>query len=847
MQKTHQPTHRKVLLGLISLAAIFALMLGGSGTQVALAQAGGASTPATVIPHPHHSYKHVCNPTNVPGMNHCDLDVITDANGKALVLANSLVSPQTLASVPYGPAQLRGAYGESGTTSKTRTVAIVDAYNDATVLSDLNTFSSTYSIPTMSSCAVSGGTYSSPCFQVVNETGGPTLPPSDGLGVNGWAGEISLDVQAVHAMCQNCNILLIEATTPSNYDLIAEADQTAVNMGANVVSNSWGGSEDPSETSIDSYFNHPGIPFVFSSGDGAYGTQYPAASPNVTSVGGTSLNVNSDNTYNSETVWFWDSTDGAGSGCSAYEPKPYFQHDSGCSNRTVADVSADADPDTGLSVYVTDPVNGTGFYGFGGTSLSAPLVSAVYALAGGVGTTLGNSLPYANVNYGVNLRDVTSGYNGSCSPDYLCTAETGYDGPTGLGTPLGTAAFTPSYTTINVSIGGTSQGAYGLPSQGSKRPSYAGVNNGPVAVQSSGGVPIIASERVAYSNGSAWTSFAELMGLPSNQLTNTYVMPWYNNVDLNSQLRFGNVGSSSTTVTVYVAGVAKGSYTLAPSQSTRVSYTGLNNGPVVVQSSGNVPIIASERVAYSPDGGTTWTSFSELMGLPSYQLTNTYVMPWYNNVDLNSQLRFGNVGSSSTTIYVTVAGVAKGSYTLAPNQSTRVSYVGLNNGPVVVQSSGGVPIIASERVAYSPDGGTTWTSFSELMGLPNYQITTAYVMPIYDNVGVNDQLRFGNVGSSSTTVTVKVGGVVQGSYTLAPSQSTRISYTGLSNGPVVIQSSGSVPIIASKRVAYSPDGGTTWTSFAEMMGLPASQLSTTYVLPWYNDVDLNSQLRFAVP
>ena len=397
---------------------------------------------------------------------------------------------------------------------------------------------------------------------------------------------------------------------------------------------------------------------------------------------------------------------------------------------------------------------------------------------------------------------------------------------------------------VNVSVGGTNQGTYNLPEGSSLRESYAGVNNGPVKIVSTTN-PIIASERVAYYNGSAWTSFAELMGLPSNQLTNTYVMPWYNNVDLNSQLRFGNVGSSSTTIKVYVAGVVQGSYTLAPSQSTRISYVGLNNGPVVVQSSGDVPIIASERVAYTPDGGTTWTSFSELMGLPSYQLTTTYVMPWYNNVDLNSQLRFGNVGSSSTTITVYVAGVVQGSYTLAPSQSTRISYTGLNNGPVVVQSSGGVPIIASERVAYTPDGGTTWTSFSELMGLPSSQLTTKYVMPIYDNVDVNDQLRFGNVGSSSTTVTVTVAGVVQGSYALAPYQSTRISYTGLNAGPVELQSSGGVPIIASKRVAYY--NGSAWTSFAEMMGLPASQLTTSYVMPWYNDVDLNSQLRFGVP
>ena len=118
-------------------------------------------------------------------------------------------------------------------------------------------------------------------------------------------------------------------------------------------------------------------------------------------------------------------------------------------------------------------------------------------------------------------------------------------------------------------------------------------------------------------------------------------------------------------------------------------------------------------------------------------------------------------------------------------------------------------------------------------------------MPVYDNVDFNDQVRFGNVGSASTTVTVTIGGVVEGSYLLAPSQSTRVSFSGLNSGPVEIQSSGGVPIIASKRVAYY--NGTAWTNFAEMMGLPASQLSTTYVMPWYNNVDWNSQLRFAIP
>ena len=231
------------------------------------------------------------------------------------------------------------------------------------------------------------------------------------------------------------------------------------------------------------------------------------------------------------------------------------------------------------------------------------------------------------------------------------------------------------------------------------------------------------------------------------------------------------------------------------------------------------------------------------MGLPSGQLTTTYLFPWYNNADLNSQLRFGNVGNANTTVTVIVGGVVKGSYPLVPNQSQRVSYAGLNSGPVKVISSGGVPIIASVRVAYN--NGSAWTNYSEMMGLPLPALSTNYSFPIYDNVNHDSQLRFGNVGTSNTTVTVTIGGVVKGNYTLSPNASQRISYAGLDSGPVVIKSSGGVPIIASERVAYF--NGSVWTSFAEMMGLPQSQLTTTFLFPWYNNLDINTQLRFGVP
>jgi hypothetical protein len=363
-------------------------------------------------------------------------------------------------------------------------------------------------------------------------------------------------------------------------------------------------------------------------------------------------------------------------------------------------------------------------------------------------------------------------------------------------------------------------------------------------VVSNNGTKIVTSERVAYSpdGGTTWTSHAELMGLPINQLHTSYTFPFYNNVDLNSQLRFGNVGTATTTVTVLIGGQPKGSYTLLPNASQRVSYNALNAGPVVVRSNGQ-PIIASLRVAYND--GTAWTSFSEMMGLPSNKLTSSYVFPWYNNLTLDSQVRFGNVGTFPTDVTVTIAGVAHGPYHLAPSASLRVSYPGLDSGPVKVTSSGNVPIIASMRVAYND--GTAWTDFSEMMGLPTNALSTQYSFPVYDNVHYNSQLRFGNVGTSLTNVTVIINGVSYGPYGVSPNQSRRISFPGLDSGPVVIQSSGGVPIIASLRVAYTPDAGATWTSFAEMLGLPQSQLSTSYLFPWYNNFDLDTELRVGIP
>ncbi len=369
----------------------------------------------------------VCPGPVSQGFTRCHSRVVTDNNGKPLA---------TTGPSGYSPLQFHTAYNLPNNAAGAPIIAIVDAYDDPNVLSDLNTYSTQYGIPSLPQCSGSIASSSVPCFAKINQNGGTSYPSFN----SGWALEISLDVQVAHAICQNCSILLVEASSNSFSNLLT-AENQAVTQGAVAVSNSWSGGEFSSETSYDSYFNHPGVAITAASGDSGYsaGTQYPAAYKYVVSVGGTTLQLNSDNTYYNETVW-----SGTGSGCSLYEVKPVWQKDTGCANRTLNDVSADADPNTGAAVYDSAGYNGqTGWFQVGGTSLSSPLIASVYALAGVTPSVYEASVLYPNYSY---LHDIVSGNNGSCSPVYLCTGLAGYDGPTGLGTPNGLAAFGQSST-----------------------------------------------------------------------------------------------------------------------------------------------------------------------------------------------------------------------------------------------------------------------------------------------------------------------------------------------------------------------------------------------------------------
>jgi subtilase family serine protease len=327
-------------------------------------------------------------------------------------------------------ADLQSAYQlPSALLGSRQTIAIVDAYDDPNAASDLAAYRAANHLPTCDATF--------PCFEKVNQEGQQGSYPAPDAG---WAVEESLDVDMASAICPNCKIILVEGndnTIPS----LGAAENEAAALGANVISNSYGAAEYDGELSdLGSDYDHPGIAITASSGDTGFGAQVPAALSTVIAVGGTSLYRDDSSRGWAETAWQY-----AGSGCSINVPKPAWQHDPLCSHRTVADVSAVADPATPVAIY--DSYGTPGWVAVGGTSVASPLIAGVYALAGNTGSITPGAYLYAHqgdlsdVTYHADLSNPAPQSNGDCGGSYLCTAATGYDGPTGLGTPHGIGAF----------------------------------------------------------------------------------------------------------------------------------------------------------------------------------------------------------------------------------------------------------------------------------------------------------------------------------------------------------------------------------------------------------------------
>jgi hypothetical protein len=479
----------------------------------------------------------------------------------------------------FSPANLRDAYSlPSATGGVGQTVAVATAYDDATAETDMGIYRSEYGIPT---CTTANG-----CFSKVDANGGTNYPAP---GPGGWSVTDAEELDVISAACPNCHILLVEAAQPQipttvSGTGIGQAVNEAVALGAKFVVTTYAGFEVNGETSWDStYFDHPGVVIAAPDGASGYGTSYPAASPDVIAVGGTSLSQDTTAPRGwAETAW-----SGTGSGCSAYEPKPSWQTDTGCTTRMLNDVSAVADPNTPVAFY--DSSSG-GWVQEGDTGVAAAIIAAAYALAG---TPANDGYPaaylYANAS---GLGDITMGSNGTCSITYFCNAGSGYDGPTGLGTPDGVSTFLSSYyqpitptrfLDTRSGIGGTTGP---VKAGGTVKLKVAGVDGIPSANVTGVAINLTATEEsssgaiVAYPDGTTLPGTSNLNYAASTDIANLAIVP----VGADGEIDLRNLGSGTTQLLGDVSGyftsdlTAAGDTSYTPVGPTRVLDTRIGLG-----------------------------------------------------------------------------------------------------------------------------------------------------------------------------------------------------------------------------------------------------------------------------
>ncbi|HUC59490.1 MAG TPA: putative Ig domain-containing protein [Streptosporangiaceae bacterium] len=634
-----RPSWSRAWLVLASSAALAAgaLSLAGSAAAQAApehAPASAASAKAAAGAGPSSlsivDYKRACPVTTTPGQMACMVLLRTNV---AHHTQTSLGPDQAPSGDGYGPSSLQSAYAlPSSTAGSGETVAVVDAYNDPDIVSDLATYRSDWGLP---ACGTG-------CFSVVNQNGAASPLPSN-AGSNGWDVEESLDVDMVSAICPLCHIILVEVNSASTANL-GTGVNTAVSLGADFVSNSYGGSESSSDNTYDTdYYNHPGVAVTASAGDDGYGVSYPAASPDVTSVGGTSLSTASNSRGWTETVWGSSSGgEGTGSGCSADSSKPSWQTDTGCSKRTDNDVSADANPNTGLAVY--DSYSEGGWLEVGGTSASSPMIAATFALAGTPASgTYPSSYLYAHTS---DFFDVTSGANGSCSPAYLCTAETGYDGPTGLGTPDGVGAFSSSSSsnTVTVTNPGNQTGTVGTAV--SLQISATDSASGQTLTYSATGLP--AGLSINSSSGL-------ITGTPTTSGSNSVTVTATDTTGAHGSASFTWTINSATGNTVTVTNPGNQTGTVGTAVSLQISATDSASGQTLTYSATGLPAGLSINSSSGLITGTPTTAGSNSVTVTATDTTGAHgsaSFTWTINAasGCTAQQLFGNPGFETGSI-----------------------------------------------------------------------------------------------------------------------------------------------------------------------------------------------------
>ena len=633
------------------------------GIPIALL-AGGilAATPATAYAGTAPSVS-AAAPTS--GSSHWVYACGTFTRGKlhCLVIKNTAAHPtaQTVGpnAIPagngYGPSQLQSAYdlaAASAADGSGTTVAVVDAYNDPTAASDLATYRSAAGLPALTSGQ----------FTQYNQEGETSPLPATAPADDDWTLEESLDVDMVSAICPLCKIDLVEANNDSGTGLYVAEETAATTLGAKYISNSWGGSETSTDTTYDSeYFGVSGVVYTASAGDSAYsgGVIYPATSPHVVSVGGTTLNTSSNSRGWTESVWETSSSEGTGSGCSAFEPQPSWQASisilkAACADRVDNDVAADADPNTGAAVYDTTNGNG-GWNEVGGTSESSPIIASVFALAGNSGNG-GNNAADSIYTHTGDLNEVTASSNGTCTPpaadSVLCTA-TGaantYNGPTGWGTPEGLGAFQSNSAgnTVTVTNPGSQTGTVGTAA--SLQINATDSASGQTLTYSATGLPagLSISSTTGLISGTPTTAGTNSVTVTAKDTTGasgSASFTWTINSATGNTVTVTNPGSQTGTVgtaaslQIKATDSASGqtltySATGLPAGLSISSTTGLISGTPTTAGTNSVTVTAKDTTGASGSASFTWTinsatgcTAAQLLGNPGFETGS--ISPW---------------------------------------------------------------------------------------------------------------------------------------------------------------------------------------------------------------------------
>jgi hypothetical protein len=376
---------------------------------------------------------------------------------------------------------------------------------------------------------------------------------------------------------------------------------------------------------------------------------------------------------------------------------------------------------------------------------------------------------------------------------------------------------------IDIKIGNTLMGQYGIPSKEVLVESYAGILNGPVKVSSPDKSSFFTSQRAISGD-----SFNEVMGYPTNQLTTEYWFPWYDNASMSTWILVGNPSTTSAaSVDIYIGGIKKGTYSIPKGGRVTPRYAGFQGGPVRVVSTNGVKIFTSERTQYGPND-----TFNEMMGYPANQFTTEYWFPWYDNVSMATWIVVGNSSSTQTAAVNVYVGTAKKSYSIPPKSSISQRYPGLQGGPVRVVSTNGVNVITSERTVAG-------NSFNEVMGSPANQFTMEYWYPWYDNSNMATWVLVGNPTGSTASVSIYIGSAKY-SYTIPAGGRITPRFTGMDVGPVRVVSTNGIKIFTSERVMYKG-------AFNEVMGYPGNKLSSEYWFPWYDSTSMSTDILVGRP